>query len=180
MKINDGLGAKAGRIFDKILDIGAVGTSALIIFIMLSICVEVVLRRMGHPQIWEIEVTEYCLLYVTFLGAAWLLRREGHVKVDIITNAVSPRVQRWLGIITSVIGSAMSLYLVIWGITVTWDYLQRGVVQCTPLLTPTWIVLIIIPLGSIPLFLQFLRRTRGYMGMSISSPDEEKKWQSGE
>jgi TRAP-type C4-dicarboxylate transport system permease small subunit len=175
MKLGNKLISKARSIFDKVLDIGAVGAAVLIIFIMLSICIEVVLRRVGHPQVWEIEITEYCLLYITFLGTAWLLKSEGHVKVDIITNAISSKAQAWLGIITSVIGSAMSIYLVVWGIKVTWVYFQRGVVQCTPLLTPTWIVLIVIPLGSIPLFVQFLRRTHSYLEALKSSANGERK-----
>jgi len=175
MKTDNKLLVKARDIFDRVLDAGAVGSATLIMFIMLGICAEVVLRRLGHPQIWEIEVTEYCLLYITFLGTAWLLRDEGHVKVDIITNAINSKARARLGIITSVIGSAMSLYLVVWGGKVTLAYLQRGVVQCTPMLTPTYIVLLIIPLGSIPLFVQFLRRTHSYLKALKSSANGERK-----
>ena len=150
-------------IFDKLLKAGAFIGASLLIFIMLSICVELLFRRMGRPLMWVMEVTEYSLLYITFLGAAWVLESEGHVKMDIIINALNPKIQALLGIITSIVGSAMSLYLVVYGIKVTWDYFERGVVECTPLLTPTYIILLIIPLGSIPLFIQFLRRTYGYL-----------------
>jgi C4-dicarboxylate transporter DctQ subunit len=150
-------------VFDMVLKATAFLAACLLIFIMLSICVELVFRRMGHPLMWVMEVTEYSLLYITFLGTAWVLEREGHVKMDMIVNALSPRIQALLGIITSLIGSAMSLYLVVYGVKVTWDYFQRGVCECTPLLTPTFIILFIIPLGSIPLGIQFLRRTHGYL-----------------
>ena len=175
MKTDKKLLGKTRGIFDTVLDAGAVGSATLIVFIMLAICAEVVLRRLGHPQIWEIEVTEYCLLYATFLGTAWLLRDEGHVKVDIITSAINCKARALLGVVTSVIGSAISLYLVVWGWKVTLTYFQRGVVECTPLLTPTYIVLLIIPLGSIPLFVQFLRRTHGYLKTLKSSANGERK-----
>jgi len=155
--------SKIKIIFDNVLKAGASVAGFLLIFMMLSICAELVFRRMGRPLMWVMEVTEYSLLYITFLGAAWVLEREGHVKMDIIVNALKRKIQALLGIITSVIGSAMSLYLMVYGTKVTWDYFKRDVIECTPLLTPTFIILLIIPLGSIPLFIQFLRRAYGYL-----------------
>jgi len=154
---------KVKVIFDRVLNAGASVAGFLLIFVMLSICVELVCRRMGHPLMWVMEVTEYSLLYITFLGTAWVLEREGHVKMDIVVNALKTKIQALLGIITSVIGATMSFYLVLYGIKVTWDYFERDVIECTPLLTPTFIILLIIPLGSIPLFIQFLRRAYGYL-----------------
>lgn len=163
MKIDSRPLIKVKNIFDWMLKTGASLAAFLLIFMMLSICAELVCRRMGHPLMWVMEVTEYSLLYITFLGTAWVLEREGHVKMDIVVNALKTKIQALIGIITSVIGSAMSLYLVLYGIKVTWDYFERDVVECTPLLTPTFIILIIIPLGSILLFIQFLRRAYGYL-----------------
>lgn len=150
-------------IFDRVLKAGASIAGFLLIFMMLSICVELICRRLGHPLMWVMEVTEYSLLYITFLGAAWVLQREGHVKMDIIVDALNPKMQALLGVVTSLIGSVMSAYLMVYGIKVTWEYYERGVVECTPLLTPTYIILLIIPLGSIPLLIQFLRRTYRYL-----------------
>jgi len=161
--VNEGANRYMKIIFDWVLKAGASIAGFLLIFMMLSICVELLCRRIGHPLMWVMEVTEYSLLYITFLGAAWVLHREGHVKMDILVDALNPKMQTLLGIVTSLIGSAMSLYLVLYGAKVTWEYYERGVVECTPLLTPTFLILLIIPLGSIPLFIQFLRRAYHYM-----------------
>lgn len=158
------LQTKATSVFDRALDVGAFAAAVLLIFMMLAICLEVVARRIGYPQEWQIEITEDCMIFITFLGTAWLLKREGHVKMDILVNALNPRAQAWLGIITSVIGIIISLYLVVWGSMVAWDHYQRGVFQMTPLLMPTAPLLAIIPIGSILLLIQFLRRTHGYLG----------------
>lgn len=166
---------KLESIFDKVLDAGAAGASIFLIFIMLAISVEVVLRRIGHPSVWEVEVTEYSLLYITFLGAAWLLRKEGHVRMDILVNAFSRRIQALLGVIVSTVGSALSLYLVIFGMVVTWDYFRRGIVQCTPLLTPSFLVTLVIPLGSVPLAIQFLRRAHGFWKVLRPPPSRPGK-----
>lgn len=116
---------KVEIIFDRVLKAGASLAGFLLIFIMLSICFELVCRRMGHPLMWVMEVTEYSLLYITFLGTAWVLEREGHVKMDIVVNALKTKIQALFGIITSVIGSAMSFYLVLYGIKATWDYFRE-------------------------------------------------------
>jgi C4-dicarboxylate transporter DctQ subunit len=156
---------RAEIIFDRVLKAGAFIAGFLLIFMMLSICADLLCRRMGHPLMWVMEVTEYSLLYITFLGAAWVLEKEGHVKMDIIVDVLNPKKQALLGMATSITGSVMSLYLVVYGARVAWEYYEGGVVKCTPLLTPTYMILIVIPLGSIPLFLQFLRRTYRYRAL---------------
>lgn len=170
------LQTRATRVFDRALDVTAFTAAALLIFIMLAICFEVVARRIGYPQKWEIEVVEYCLLYVTFLGAAWLLKQEGHVRLDVVVERLSPRVQALLGSITSILSIIISLLLVVYGFQVTWDCFQRGIFRLTPLLAPMWPLIIIIPIGSLFLLVQFVRRTYGYLraGRSALSRDGDK------
>ena len=159
------LQTKATSVFDRALSVSAFAAAAFIILIMLTICFDVVTRRIGYPQRWTIEIAEDYMIFITFLGAAWLLKKEGHVRMDILVNALNPKTQALLGIITSIIGIVISLYLVVWGSLTTWDHYQRGIFQMTPLLMPTAPLLAIIPIGSILLLIQFLRRTYGYLGV---------------
>ena len=167
------LQTKAINGFDRTLNIFAFISATLIILMMLTICFDVVTRRIGFPQEWTIEITEDYMIFITFLGTAWLLKREGHVRMDILVTTLSPRIQTLLGIVTSIIGVVISLYLVIWGSITAWDHYQRGVFQMTPLLMPTAPLLAIIPIGSIPLLIQFLRRTYGYIGTWRLEPNRE-------
>ena len=131
----------------------------LLVFIMLSVCTDVVLRTFFEkPQMWVTEVTEVLLLYITFLASAWLLRDEDHVRVDIILTRMNPRVIAFLGIISSVIGIFVTAVLTYFGATVTWDYFQRGIYTPTAMEIPVYLILIVIPAGSLLLFLQFIRR----------------------
>ena len=101
-----------GRLFDHLLDMLMVAAIALLIFGWLAVCFEVVMRYfVGQPQIWVIEIVEYILLYTCFLGGAWLLREEGHVKVDVLLNRLNPRNQALLNTITS--GLTTILWLVL-------------------------------------------------------------------
>ncbi|UCF83682.1 MAG: TRAP transporter small permease [Desulfobacteraceae bacterium] len=147
-------------IFDRTLNVMTFLAGILLVFIMLSVCLEVILRSfINRPQIWVTEVTECLLLYITFLGTAWLLREEGHVKVDIVLNRLKPQTTAFLGIISSIMGVLVSITLTIYGFNVTWDYFQRGIYTPTALEIPVYLILLIIPIGSLMLFIQFIRRT---------------------
>lgn len=154
--------ARVGAIFDGILNVFAFVSALLLAFIMVSICLEVVMRYfLNRPLVWVIEMSEYALLYITFLGTAWLLRREGHVTVDVLLVRLSPKSQAALGLFSSAIGIVISFVLVWYGSEVAWDHYQRGIFKPTVLQFPTAPILAIIPIGSIILVMQFIRR--GYL-----------------
>jgi len=168
--------AKAGTLFDRTVNYLAFVAAVLIIFTMLSVGAEVVMRYFLHrPMIWVMEVTEIILLFITFLGTAWLLRREGHVKVDIVLGHLNPRAQALLGIISSIIGIIVCIVLVWYGIQVSYDYTQGGLYEPTLLELPKGPLLAIIPVGSFLLLIQFVRRTYGYLQHFRASPNEEER-----
>jgi TRAP-type C4-dicarboxylate transport system permease small subunit len=154
--------ARVGPIFDGILNVFALLSALLLAFIMLSICLEVIMRYfLNRPLVWVIEMSEYALLYITFLGTAWLLRREGHVTVDILLVRLNPKTRAALGFLSSIIGIIISLIFIWYGSEVAWDHYVRGVFKPTVLQFPTAPILAIIPIGSIILMVQFIRRGYG-------------------
>jgi TRAP-type C4-dicarboxylate transport system permease small subunit len=114
---------------------------------------------LNRPLQWVIELTEYALLYVTFLGSAWLLKQEGHITVDVILVQFSERTQVRLKIFSSIIGVIVSLFLVWYGFEVSWDHYKEGIYNITVLEFPKAPILAIIPIGSLILLMQFIRRT---------------------
>ena len=155
---------KSQGLFDYSINLLAVLAATIILFVTLAVCADIILRNFLHkPLVWVFEITEYLLLYMTFLGAAWVLKREGHVHVDILVNRMSKKAQAGLGVITSLIGIIICGTFVLYGAEVSWDYFTRGVVSTKSLLGfPYAPVLMIIPIGSFFLLLQFVRRTYGY------------------
>lgn len=154
---------KFAGIFDGTVDAFSILACVLLIFVMLAVCAEIVFRYFLHsPIIWVVEISEVILLYITFLGTAWLLRREGHVKIDLLLSRLKPKTQAWFNIIISVIGAIMCLLLVWYSAQETWVLFQRGVLTPTVLALPKAPIILIIPIGSFLLFIQFLRRAQGY------------------
>lgn len=155
---------KAATAVDRIFDVFGVLAGIVIVAIMVAISVKVVFRYFLLARLMGVdEIAESALLYISFLGAAWLLRREGHVSIDILFIRLKKRTQAILTVITSIIAALMSMILVYSGTMATIDTWQRGVVTPTILEIPKAAILCIIPLGSALLVIQFLRRAWSHL-----------------
>ncbi len=131
----------------------------MVICVMITTCAEIVLRYFfKRPIFWATEITEYCLLYVTFLGTAWLLGKDGHVRIDLLVNRLNPKAQAFVDIVVSLVGAAVSLAFAWYGAKTTWSNFRDHTIIPSILEPPFFIVLAVIPLGSFLLFIQFLRR----------------------
>jgi TRAP-type C4-dicarboxylate transport system permease small subunit len=156
---------RIGRWLDWVENLMAMLAIALLVAVTLSVCFEVVMRYgFNAPQIWVIELSEYALLYITFLGAAWVLHQGGHVRVDIFYNMASPRLRRVFGTISTSLGLVIAMLLCGFGANATWSAYARGMYKATLLEFPTWIVLLAIPVGSLMLTVRFLRQLIGHLG----------------
>ncbi len=148
-------------LFDRILDITAYIAFGLLIFSWFSVCAEVIFRYfLRQPIIWVVEVTEYIIVQITFLGAAWLLRRDGHVVVDVVTSHFSKKNQAFILTITSSVCVAMFVVITWWGAVATWGAYQENLYIPKQLGMPKFLVMLVIPVGSLLLVGQFLKRAR--------------------
>jgi len=161
---------RAGVYFDKLLLVLTSVACVILAFMWLSINFEVIVRYFLHcPQGWPLEVAGYSMLYICFLSAAWLLSEDGHVRMDAVLHRLNPKNQALLNTITAVLGAIIFLVLTWYTAKETWEVFQRGVeVSMSYLETPKGTVLVMIPVGSFLLFIQFLRMAHRY----------RRKWQT--
>lgn len=151
---------KAIKIFDCILGGSGGLVSAIMLALMLSIDGEIVMRYfLNRPLEWEVEVAEIMLFYSCFLGAGWVLKREGHIVVDFVLANLKPRARSLLIAINSFIGIIISSVIVGYSVQFTWDHQVRHLSQVSALGTPDIYIYWVVPLGSLLLLLQFIRRT---------------------
>jgi len=133
--------------------------AALVLLMMLTVIYDVVARLVFRaPTLWVIDVNEYMLVYLTFLPAAWILLKDGHIKVEILVSRFGPRGQRVTGFITDVIGLLYCVILTWQGWLVAWDAWQHDYRFSTALSAPQFPVFVIIPIGGAWLCLAFLAR----------------------
>jgi len=164
---------KVSSIFDRFLDGMAYLAAVLIGFIIVGIITEVVARKVWLVPIPGMhEATEYSLVWIGFLVAAWLLREEGHVNIDLLLDRLKPETQALVNAITSALGVIVFLVITWFSVQIALGYLQ-GDVRIASVARPFKFPLyIIIPIGSFLLFIQFMRRTRGYFRSWRASPDQ--------
>jgi len=125
--------------------------------LVIIVCVDLALRYfLNAPLIWGNEVTEILILYITFLGAAWVFKEDAHVIIDVFTSKTSGKNKRILQVISIFLVGIVSAVLVYYGWVTTYDHYQRKVFNPTILETPIAWIIVIIPIGSIPLFLEVL------------------------
>ena len=151
-------------ILDRTIDSLAVFTQALVILIMLVVCADVFLRYFfNSPMFWVLESTQFALVFITFLGAAWVLKIDGHVRMDIVINRFSQRTQTRVNIVTSILCAIICLVVTWYGAVVWWDYLQIDFIYPGSLKIPAYLLEFVIPMGGLILSIQFLRKTYNYI-----------------
>ena len=149
----------AGRALDALIMLCAYLAVAIMIALVGSVCYEVVMRYFFNaPTRWVVEFSEYALLQLAFLGAAWVLREEAHVSVEMVTELLPRRGREIMFLITSIIG-ALTCALFFW---VSLNYLigiyDSGETLFKSMEVKKWAVMAVMAPGLLLLTLQFVRR----------------------
>ena len=147
------------RFYHRCLDYGVGGGGVLIALLMLVTSAHVAGRRFFLTPIkWSTEMSEYAMVFITFLGAAWVLKHEGHIVIDIVPNALKPKPRAWLNVVISCLMAAICLLITVVGGITTYDAIVRNANRVYLYTTPLWILIIIIPISYFLLFIQSVRR----------------------
>ncbi|WP_164730466.1 TRAP transporter small permease [Pelagibacterium montanilacus] len=164
-----------GRAFDTILNVLAVIAGVILVSMMLMTVTKVGMRVvMNHGIRGVDQISGTMMVYMTFLGAAWVLRKEAHVTVDLIVAVVPDKVRRIMHVTSSLIGAAACFAVTWFGTNAVLLSLSRQVVVAAELEIPRAINLVVIPLGCLLLGIEFLRRAiRFYRGdVPATKPSE--------
>jgi C4-dicarboxylate transporter DctQ subunit len=149
----------ASTVFDRVLDGGLVAAGGILAFLMLTVFLDVILRDTGHaPLPWALEYVQYGLLFMTFLGAGWVLKKEAHVSLDLVLSKVSTKCSHLLQTINSIVCALICFILTYYGAALCHEQFISKSYQPTPMETPDFIVFGVIPLGTLLLTIQFIRR----------------------
>jgi len=147
------------RVFDRVNNYLTALAGVMVLILMLIVCMEVVLRYFfSRPTSWVVEVSEYILLFLPFLVGAWILRNEGHVKMDLLLVRLNRKGRAFLAAITSFVSSLICALLTFFGIKVTIYFYSVGYTTPTVLRLPKYLLISIIFIGMFLLFIQFVIR----------------------
>jgi len=135
----------------------AVLAGVLLVFITISICTSIALRGLSLPvPLWSVQFNEYSLLWITFLGGAWLLRKKRHVSLDTLTRRLNAGSLRLLNSLHAILGLLVCGCLTWICGAVVWDHYQRGVIDVRAVDVPKYLILSVVFLGFLIMALEFL------------------------
>lgn len=159
------MGGKIDRILDGIIKFFGVIAGILFMMMALIVTYNVVMRYfVARPPVWAIETTEYIMVYATFLAAAWVLRIDGHVKIDILVMRLPSKKQHLLSIIVSLLGLIACAVLGWFAVESTFNLYTRDVIMMKMMPWPKWILIAPIPLGILLTLIQFIRNLVALLG----------------
>ena len=165
---------KPAALFDKVIRFLVIFSFGLLLFAVLIVCVAVVSRYvLNRPLTWVEQISGYILVYMVFLNAAWVLKKERHVKLDLLLLHLNHKTQTWFNMVTSFLGALICVIITWFGAELTWDYFRRGVVSVEMLQFPMYIIWGVIPLGGFLLVIQFLRRGYGFLTALRTGADDD-------
>ena len=144
--------------FDRLIESLAFMAGVLLLLITVFVSYAVITRYLNFkPPIWVLQFTEYGLLWMTFLGTAWLLREEGHIKVDTLVSRLGPKSLKTQQLTTDIMGFIVSVLIFWYGTLHTIDLYQRDIMDVRGVSVPKFALFMIIPLGGLTLSIQFVR-----------------------
>jgi TRAP-type C4-dicarboxylate transport system permease small subunit len=134
----------------------------LVLVIALTTMADVGLRYLvNRPLRWTSDLSGYLQLYAVFLGAVWVARIDGHVRVDVLTNFLNrklPRVHAALLVISDVL-TVVTLLVVVWlGMDATLASWRQGLLVQQTLVVPRFTLLVVIPLACLLMAVAVVRR----------------------
>jgi len=118
---------------------------------------EVIIRYIFKvPTIWEIEFSVYLIIMATYLGAAYGLKDDAHISINIIVRLLPDAYRRKLTIVTSLLSLAFCMILAWKGWEMWWGATSKGWRSESLWGPPLTIPYIFLPLGMTLLSLQYV------------------------
>ncbi|MFH1487653.1 MAG: TRAP transporter small permease [Pseudomonadota bacterium] len=154
---------RLSQFYDKTIVYLSYVSAVLLALITLSVTAEILVRKLAGTSLpWVIECSEHALAFITFLAAAWVLKEEAHIKVDIVLTALNDRMRALLNVMNSLLGAALCLFLAYRsGLTIL-DLWKRHIYTITTLEIPMAPLYSVIFIGSLLLSIQFSIRTKKF------------------
>lgn len=135
---------------DLLIDALALAAAALLCALVAVILVDVAARYLRWFSLaWGLEASEYMLYAITFLGAPWVLREQGHIAIEVVVERLSARGQRIARRAVEALGAVVCATLFVFACRVLWRSYESGTMVHKSFVFPEWLVYVGMP----PVFL---------------------------
>lgn len=170
------------RILFKAFDAGVALTGGVSIVLLCMITAvtlyEVVMRYfLNRPTLWAMDYGTYMTCILSFLGASWVLKSDGHVSVGTSLLRLNPRLQTFVSGVASTIGCLASGLFSWQAAKLAWEAYQDGIAIARGIYFPKYLILGPMAFGAFLFSIQFARKAYLHFWRSES---EGPKPHSGE
>lgn len=132
--------------------------AATLVWLMVSVIVSVVLRNAGlQPYAWLFTSAEYGLLYMTMLGAPWLVREKGHVHIELVTAMLPVALRQIVSRLVALMCVVVCLILAWKGAELLMVNLERKDFDVRAYYFPRWMLTITFPISFGLMVVEFMR-----------------------
>ena len=150
------------RAYDVVLHAMALLAAAALAWLMVSVVASVAMRNAGlQPFAWLFTSAEYSLLYMTMLGAPWLVRERGHVHIELVTAALPPGLRAWVSRAVAGLCVLVCLVLTWYGLQLFLTNLERNDFDVRAYYFPRALLTIAFPLSFGFMAIEFTRFVLG-------------------
>ncbi len=144
--------------FDSLINLFAVIAGATMCALTVLICLDVAVRHLRlFAMPWSLELAEYSLLVITFLGTPWVLATGGQVSIDIVIDRLAPPARRRMRAVSYVIGAVVCIVLFGYSVGAWWQSFSQGTLVVETFTFPEWYFFAVPPPVFLMLAAIFLR-----------------------
>lgn len=141
-----------------LVNLMALVAAKMLVWQMVAIVASVSLRNLGlQPPAWLFTSTEYAMLYLTMLGAPWLVREKGHVHIELLTAALPPAILPWFSRLVALLCVAICAILAWKGFDLFAQNVERRDLDVRAYFFPKWILTIAFPISFGLMAIEFAR-----------------------
>ncbi len=161
------------KLFDFILEVMGILSAVLLGLVALGITTDIIVRGFNISSLpWMIELVEYALVAVTFLGAPWVLKHSAHVSVDIVVENLPPGLRRAVEHTANVIGIGVCGVIFYYGLKSTIELYRLDTKIFRILTIKEWWLFALVPVSCAAMILEFVRRIfRVRLSTAAAAPD---------
>ncbi|HRA77639.1 MAG TPA: TRAP transporter small permease [Burkholderiaceae bacterium] len=145
-------------------------TMALLALIVLLVSADVLSRNLGYSLVWGASLTEYLLVYVTFLPMPELVRGKGHVCADFLRRALPVSVRRAVERIVYAACVAICAYLGAVALGSLVETLRSGAYEVRTFDMPRWLIYLPMVIGLWLSAIEFMRYLFGRDSLYDADP----------
>ena len=134
--------------YSFLLNLLALIAGATLVWLMISVILSVLMRNFGlQPFAWLFTSAEYGLLYMTMLGAPWLVREKGHVHIELVTAALPEGTRKLLSRGVALLCVLVCAILAWKGLDLLLTNIERADYDVRAYYFPRWILTISFPVS---------------------------------